>query len=144
MVVKRRVGELEDGLWDIVSRSLDGNVIVLLEVDTGLLLGGVIEHTEELALETGVGWSRDVFSISPLSVTAATSSTSASTSASGSGVAVCVLVEASLGGIPATWASAARGEVGSVGISPVATRAGAVTCETVGSACQYKLARRSS
>jgi hypothetical protein len=99
-----------------------------------LLLGGVIHYSEELTLQARVGWSGDVFAISPLSVTASTSNTSTP----GSRVAVCVLAEATLGPIPATLTTATRGEVGGVGIGPVATRARAITCETVRSACQEK------
>jgi hypothetical protein len=132
VLVERGVGELEDRLRDIVSRGLDWNIIILLEVDTGLLFGGVIQDAEELTLKTWVGRAGDVFALSPLSVTAATGSSSTSRS----WVAVSVLVEAALRTVPATWASATRSEVGGVGVSPVATRAWAIACETVGSVCQ--------
>ena len=51
MVIERRVCETCDGFGDTLTRGLDGDVIVLLEVDTGLLLGGVVGHAEEVALE---------------------------------------------------------------------------------------------
>jgi hypothetical protein len=50
MVVERRVCELEDRLGDIVTRGFDGDVIILLEVDTSLLLGWVVCHAEKFSL----------------------------------------------------------------------------------------------
>ena len=92
MVVQGRVGELEDWLGDIVSGSLNWDIIVLLEVDTSLLLGWVVGDTEELALNTWVGWASNVLAIPPLSVTTATSGdTTAATTCSR--VTVCVGVE---------------------------------------------------
>jgi hypothetical protein len=73
MVVKRWVGELGDWLWDVVSGGLNWDIVVLLKVDTGLLLGWVIKDTEELTLDTWVGWASNVLAVAPLSVTAATS-----------------------------------------------------------------------
>ena len=136
MVVKRWVGELENGLGNIVARGLNGNVVVFLEVDAGLLLGRVINYTEELALEAGVRRAGNVFAISPLSVTASTSSAAAS----GGRVAVGVLVEAALRGIPAALTAATGSEVGGVCVGPVATRARAIGRETIRSACQKKSA----
>jgi hypothetical protein len=46
MVIQRWVGELEDWLGDIVSGSLNWDIIVFLEVDTSLLLGWVIGDTK--------------------------------------------------------------------------------------------------
>lgn len=73
MVVKRWVGKLQDRLWDIVTRCFDWDIIVFLEVDTGLLLGWVICDTEELALDTWVGWTRNMLAVAPLSISTATS-----------------------------------------------------------------------
>jgi hypothetical protein len=73
MVVERRVCELEDRLGDIVTGSFDGDIIVLLEVDTSLLLGWVVCHAEKLPLQTWVGRSGNMLAISPGSVTATTS-----------------------------------------------------------------------
>ena len=92
MVVQGRVGELEDWLGDIVSGSLDWDIIVLLEVDTSLLLGWVVGDTEELALHTGVGWASNVLAIPPLSITTSAGRDSAATTA-GSRVSVCIGVE---------------------------------------------------
>jgi hypothetical protein len=50
MVIERRVGEFEDGLGDIVTRGFDWDIIVLLEVDTGLLLHWVVCYAEKLSL----------------------------------------------------------------------------------------------
>jgi len=73
MIIEGRVGEFEDRLGNIVTGSLNGDVVVLLEVDTGLLLGWVVSYAEELSLQTWVGWSSNVLPISPLSVTSTAS-----------------------------------------------------------------------
>jgi hypothetical protein len=136
MVIERRVGELEDGFGDIVAGGFDGNIIVLLEVDAGLLLGWVVSYAEKLSLQTWVWWSSNVLPVSPLSVTSSASRRWSRTTAS-CRVAICISVESRVlpGGIPA-WASCGcstvttRGEIGSAG--PVsATRASVTSCEAV-------------
>jgi hypothetical protein len=57
VLIQRRGGELVNRLRDVLAGSLDGNVVVLLEVDTGVLLGRVVGSTEELTLDAGVGGS---------------------------------------------------------------------------------------
>jgi hypothetical protein len=110
MVIKGGVGELEDGLWNIMAGSLDWNIVVLLEVDTGLLLAWVIGDTEELALETGVWWSSSVLAILPCSVTRSTvgdlSTTTATTTRSWATIAVAVEGRWSMS-FPSTTASSA-------------------------------------
>ena len=73
VVIQGRLGKLEDGLRDVAAGCLNRNVVVLLEVDTSLLLGGIIRNTKELALHTGVGRASDVLAITPLSITGAAS-----------------------------------------------------------------------
>lgn len=68
VVIQRRVGELQDRLGDIVTRGFNGNVVVLLKVDAGMLLGGVVGSAEELALDTGVGGASDVLALACLAV----------------------------------------------------------------------------
>ncbi|VUC19933.1 unnamed protein product, partial [Clonostachys rosea] len=67
MLIQRRAKELVDRLWHVTSRSLDGNVVILLEVDTSVLLGRVVDGTKELTLDSGTvgrclrtsgGWGR--------------------------------------------------------------------------------------
>ncbi len=70
VVIQRWVGEGVDWLWDIGSGSLDRDVIILLEVDTGLLLCWVINDTEKLTLDTWVGWTSGVLAFLPRSITA--------------------------------------------------------------------------
>jgi hypothetical protein len=95
VVIERRVGELENWLWNIVSRSFNWDIIVLLEVDTGLLFGWVVLNTEELTLHADVGRAWNMLAITPLSITRATSRCvwSTTSSATGGGVTVSVLVE---------------------------------------------------
>ena len=63
--VQGRVGELEYGLGDASARGLNGDVVVLLEVDTGLLLGHIADVTEELLLEAGVATAGNVLAVAP-------------------------------------------------------------------------------
>ena len=80
MVIERRVGELEDGFGDIVSRGFDWDIVILLEVDTSLLLGWVVGYTEELTLDAGVCWTCDMLAVLPCAITAAASGSNAATS----------------------------------------------------------------
>jgi hypothetical protein len=73
MIIERRIGEFEDRFGNIMARGFDGDIIVLFEVDTGLLLGWVVSYAEKLSLQTWVGRSGNVLSVSPLSVTSAAS-----------------------------------------------------------------------
>lgn len=73
MLIQRRAKELVDRLWHVTSRSLNGNVVILLEVDTSVLLGRVVDGTKELTLDSGVGWARDVLAVPPLSIAGASS-----------------------------------------------------------------------
>lgn len=66
--VQRGGGELEHGLRDIVARRLNGDIVVLLEVDTGMLLGRIVCCAKEITLQTGVSRSGNVLSIPPLAI----------------------------------------------------------------------------
>jgi len=77
MVIQRGVAELGNGLGDILSRSFNGDVIVLFEVDTGLLLGRVLGNAEEFTLETWVCGPGNVFAVLPLSISVTTSTAAA-------------------------------------------------------------------
>lgn len=126
MVIERRVGELQDRLRNIVSRGFDGNVVVLLEVDTGLLLQGVVGNTEELTLHSGVGGSRNVLSLAPLAVTTTTSGDSGASTSASTRVTVGVGVE-SLRLLPATSTGRSAGTRSEFrGASPVLARSRAV------------------
>ena len=112
-----------------MARGFNGNIIILLEVDTGLLLGWVISYAKQLSLETWVGGSSNMLSVTPLPIASAASGrrSGATTSCR---VAICIPVEGGVlsSGIPA-WAScrsstvATRSEVRSAG--PVSTSTGA-------------------
>ena len=128
VVIERRVGELENWLWNIVSRSFNWDIIVLLEVDTSLLFGWVVLNTEELTLHADVGRARNMLAITPLSITRATSRCvwSTSSSTAGGGVTISVLVEGRGSRIPSCTSRRAVGtglEVGSRRVGPaVGTR----------------------
>jgi hypothetical protein len=42
VLVQRRSGKIVDGLGDVATRSFNGDIVILLKVDTGVLLGGVV------------------------------------------------------------------------------------------------------
>lgn len=96
VVIKRWVGEGGDRLGNALTGSLDWDVIVLLEVDSGLLLAGVVGHAEQLTLAARVGWTRYVLAVSPLSISCASllTTTVTWTASSTSSAAVCVAIEA--------------------------------------------------
>lgn len=81
MLIQGRSGKLENRLRDIVTGSLDRDVIVLLEVDTGVLLGGIIDGTEQLPLNARVGRAGDVLAVTPLAVARAARAVAASVAA---------------------------------------------------------------
>lgn len=69
MLVQRRSGELVNRLRDILTGSLDGDVVVLLEVDTSVLLGRIVDgSTIQFTFDTGVSRSGNVLSITPLAI----------------------------------------------------------------------------
>lgn len=73
VLIQRRSGELVDRLGDVTTRGFDRDIVVLLKVDTGVLLGRIVGSAEELTLDTGVGGTRNVLSVPPLSVSRAAS-----------------------------------------------------------------------
>jgi hypothetical protein len=155
VVIEGRVGEGVDGFRDVVTGGFDGDIIIVGEVDTSLLLGRVVGDTEELTLDASVSRTGNVLAVAPLAITRATAllratSTSTSTSTSISttivtcraGRSVSTWIESSgesgllvsLGGpvglkngvavevgVVITIGGAARAEVGSVSVGPVAT-----------------------
>jgi hypothetical protein len=133
VIIERRVVEFEDRLGDIVAGGFDWDIIVLLEVDTGLLLGWVVCYAEKLSLQTWIWWSSNVLPVTPLSVTSSASRYRSGT-ATGCWAAICISVESWVGSssIP-VWTCrstvATRGEVGSAG--PVSTRARSVAGKAV-------------
>jgi hypothetical protein len=116
VVIERRVCETCDGLGNTLTRGLDGDIVVLLEVDTGVLLGGIVGHAKEVALQTLVGRAGNVLAVLPGTVTrsASTSRATAAGLAVGAGIEV-----AARGTAPSTTTlrtvAAAGSEVGCVG-----------------------------
>jgi hypothetical protein len=123
MLVQGRGRELIDRLGRVTTRGLDWDVVVLLKVDAGLLLGGVVDNTKEFTLETRVRRARNVLAIAPLAVTraasratamafiatavAASTTTGKATAAATAGIVVGVVIGGDLGGItPVVLASA--------------------------------------
>jgi hypothetical protein len=108
MVVKRGVRELKNGIRDIRAGSLNWNIVVLLEVDAGVLLRRVVRGAEKIPLQTRVRRARDVLAVAPLAVTSATGVVTAAAAATSSGrrsitaaggrVAVSIGVEATTAG----------------------------------------------
>ena len=67
--IQRWVRKLSNRLWHTSTSGLDGNVVVLLEIDTSVLLGGVILLAEELLLHAHVTAAGDVLALLPSTIT---------------------------------------------------------------------------
>jgi hypothetical protein len=114
VLIEGRSGELENRLGDIVSRSLDGDVIVLLEVDTSLLLRRVIDDSEKLALNARVGRTGNVLAVLPLTVARATSSVGTAAAAAVTAFLAAVATTTTAATPAATASSVWRSTWGSV------------------------------
>jgi hypothetical protein len=68
VVVQGRIGECVHGLGNIVTGGLDWDIIIVGEIDTSVLLGGVVGNTEEFALQTGIRRTRDMLAVAPLAI----------------------------------------------------------------------------
>jgi hypothetical protein len=100
VLIERRVGEGQDGVWDVMPRGLDRNVIVLFEVDAGMLFRRIINGTKQVPFKTRVRRAWNMLSISPLAVTGAAGVAAATTTAAAAAAAcwgaIGIRVEASL------------------------------------------------
>jgi hypothetical protein len=130
VVIQRRVREGIDGLGDVVTRCFDGDVVVVGEVNTSALLGGIVGNTEKLTLQAGVCGTGDVLAIAPLAVSRAFGRTAlrAAVGASVSWVSVSMWIKGPTLGFRGSPAVVTIGDIGTtraeirgVGISPVAT-----------------------
>lgn len=63
--VQRRARERENGFGNTGTRRLDGDVVVFLKVDPGVLLGGVGGVAEELLFHAYVAAADDVLAVFP-------------------------------------------------------------------------------
>jgi hypothetical protein len=105
-----------------MARSLDGDVVVFLKVDAGVLLGRVIGSAEELSLQTRIRGARDVLSVAPLAISRTSGVTAASSlAAASSRVAVRIRVEAALRAIPPVVSATSSGRVVCVGAPAAAS-----------------------
>lgn len=98
MSVQGRSAEGGDGLGGFTAGRSDRNIIVLLEVDAGVLLGRVISGSEELAFGARVGRADDVLAVAPLAIAGATDSV-ATAAALGSAAGLSANVEVAAVGV---------------------------------------------
>lgn len=63
--VQRRRGEDGDGLRNVLASRLDRNVVIFFEVDTGVLLRGILSVAKELLLDAHVALSDNVLAVFP-------------------------------------------------------------------------------
>lgn len=84
-----------------MTRGLDGDIIVFLEIDARVLLRRIIGCAEKLTLNAGVRGTGDMFAVTPLAVARASSVAAATRSGS---AAICVAVEVTVV-VPATAAA---------------------------------------
>jgi hypothetical protein len=67
--VERRAREGGKGLWNSSTGSLDGNIVVLLEINTGVLFGRVVGVAEKFLLQKVAARANNVSPILPSTVT---------------------------------------------------------------------------
>lgn len=108
MFIQRGVAEGEHGLRHIMARCLNGDIIVLLEIDTRVLLGRVVRGPKKLTLNARVWRAGNVFAVSPLAVAGA-SSVGAATTTTRSGISICVAIEVAVVAATTTTATPATG-----------------------------------
>jgi len=147
MLVQGRAGELESRLGHIATRGFDGDVVVLLEVDASVLLGGVIDGTEELTLNAGVGGPRNVLAIAPLAIAGAAGSVVGTTATVATFVSTAVTSATATSTTPSTATAAAlerRGTADLGAVAPVvlASTVVLVSPVAVGNAVRGSLAAR--
>ena len=65
VIIEGRAGEFGDSLRDILSRSLNRDIVVLVEVDTAGLVLSLVGDTEKFTLDTLVDRTRNVLAIGP-------------------------------------------------------------------------------
>lgn len=110
MLVKGRCAEVVNSLGYIATRGLDRDVIVLLEVDTGLLFGRVVDNAKQFTLETCVGRASNMLAVMPSSIARAASTIAATLATALTTAALAAIVASSL----ATTATAASPTTSSV------------------------------
>jgi len=103
MRIQRRTSEPDDGLRNIVARSLNRDIVIFLKIYTGGLFGRIIGDAKELTLGTRIRRSGDMFAIGPTAVSGTPTITTTAR------VAICVGVKGALragrGSIPITTCS---------------------------------------
>ena len=67
--VEGGIPKSSDGIWNSSAGGLDGDIVVLFEIDTGVLLGRVVGFTKKFLLQTDATPSYDVVSVPPSTVT---------------------------------------------------------------------------
>lgn len=111
VLVERGSGELEHRLRDVLSRRFDRNVIVLLEVDTGVLLCGVLGvAAEQLTLNTRVGRAGNVLAIFPLAISRTAGSVTTAAATTGVTTLVAAAIASATTPAATTTTSSARWE----------------------------------
>ena len=108
--IQRRMAEGQDGLRHIMARGGDRDVVVLLEVDAGVLLARVLGGAEEVQLQAGVGGTDDVLALNPPTFTTATAAADSTTTAASASVRATVGV--------AVESAAAAGSGGALTTAP--------------------------
>jgi hypothetical protein len=99
--IQRGVAERQDRFRHVTAGGVDRDIVVLLEVDAGVLLARVVGSAKKITLEAGVASTNDVLALNPPAFTAtgATTDVTAATAAAASiRSAVSIAVEATAPG----------------------------------------------
>jgi hypothetical protein len=126
VLIQRGVAESQDRLRHVTARGSDRDVVVLLEVDTGVLLARVVGGAKEVTLQARVAGADDVLALNPPAFTTAsgTAADATTTTAAASRAAVGIAVEAAAAGTTAAATGPRLSLLGGAivaGAGPVAT-----------------------
>ncbi len=135
--IQRRIAEGQDRLRHIMARGGNRDIVVLLEVDAGVLLARVVRGAEEVPLHAGVGGTDDVLAVHPPTFATATAAADSTTTAASASVRATVRVTVESA---AAAAAAALATAPALGLRSLIVTAGPVA--TIGTGVEVVVASR--
>jgi hypothetical protein len=127
--VQRGAGENSDRVWHASTSGFHRNVIILVEVDTGVLLRGIDLVTVEFLLEAGVASTDVMLAVLPETETGLTRAAAAAAAASSAGGSPVAATAASA--TPIAWRATVIGERGTATATIAARKASTRAVEAI-------------
>jgi hypothetical protein len=90
MRIQRGVAERQDRLRHVTTGGVDRDIVVLLEVDAGVLLARVVGSAKEITLEARVASTDDVLALNPPAFTATGATTDVTAAAAATAAAASI------------------------------------------------------